>query len=1091
MSTPKYWRGLEELEQSPEFLAQAEKEFDNTDKPIDEVLAEATEEAMSFSSNRRDFLKVLGFGMTAATLSACAEGPVKKAIPYVSKPDTIPDEIIPGVANFYATTTPSGMPALAKTREGRPIKLEGNPDSSVNKGGLSARDQATILDLYDTDRLRGPKKKGNQTTWDVIDQEVAQQLAQLQERSGSIRILTHTLMSPTLKKAIGEFMGQYQNAQHITFEPVSNSAIAKAHEIAFGQRMIPTYAFDKAMEIVSIDADFLGTWINPVGFAADYATNREPDKPMSRHTHFESLMSITGGKADLRIPMNPSQLSGVVLKLHNAVAQQLGKPELRRLNDKFDLAFGSIQLTGERLAQNRGKSLVVSGSNDVSTQLVVIAINQMLGNYGTTLDHDNPSFFNQGDDEAFEGLMKEMEKGSVDALFVVGANPVYNSFAGAKFGEALKNVGLTVSFANKEDETSVLCTYTAPDHNFLESWGDVQQSDRQYSLVQPTIYPIFDTRQVGDTFLKWAGAEKDFQAYLKENWESDFYPASTGYNSFTQFWNETLRQGVFELPAKPATTLPEMDQEALRVAGIQIARGFKKDVAPGTFDLVVYPRVGLGDGTQANNPWLQELPDPIQRVAWDNYVTVPLAYAQENGLKNEDVLQIAVDGKEMFMPVIVQPGQAKNTLGISLGFGRTNAGRVAKKANGITEGGRQIAGTNAYVVTSMQGGGVRYYATGATVTPTGTTYPLALTQTFNTLYDPAKGVAFGFDYDRSEYIVEETYTEAYADGTYKERVKEREAIKEHLVTLWDTHFEDPETQRTIHWKMAIDLNKCTGCGACVVACNAENNVPVVGKTEVRNRREMHWMRIDRYYTGDPNDPDVVFQPMLCQHCDNAPCETVCPVLATIHSNEGLNQMTYNRCIGTRYCANNCPYKVRRFNWYNYWNDEQFFGDFYTHQKLGRLVLNPDVTVRFRGVMEKCSFCVQRLQEGKLKAKVNARSTFAKPEDGQIQTACQQSCPTGAIVFGDANDPNSEISNKIRHQRSYSALEEVKALPSVQYQALVRNRTHDLQHKKDEAFEKWRKDTYGDNYQAPKGHGGSHDNHDGDHKEEAHKEGEHA
>lgn len=394
MSTPKYWRGLEELEQSPEFLAQAEKEFDNTDKPIDEVLAEATEEAMSFSSNRRDFLKVLGFGMTAATLSACAEGPVKKAIPYVSKPDTIPDEIIPGVANFYATTTPSGMPALAKTREGRPIKLEGNPDSSVNKGGLSARDQATILDLYDTDRLRGPKKKGNQTTWDVIDQEVAQQLAQLQERSGSIRILTHTLMSPTLKKAIGEFMGQYQNAQHITFEPVSNSAIAKAHEIAFGQRMIPTYAFDKAMEIVSIDADFLGTWINPVGFAADYATNREPDKPMSRHTHFESLMSITGGKADLRIPMNPSQLSGVVLKLHNAVAQQLGKPELRRLNDKFDLAFGSIQLTGERLAQNRGKSLVVSGSNDVSTQLVVIAINQMLGNYGTTLDHDNPSFLN-------------------------------------------------------------------------------------------------------------------------------------------------------------------------------------------------------------------------------------------------------------------------------------------------------------------------------------------------------------------------------------------------------------------------------------------------------------------------------------------------------------------------------------------------------------------------------------------------------------------------------------------------------------------------------------------------------------------------
>ncbi|MEL6696951.1 MAG: TAT-variant-translocated molybdopterin oxidoreductase [Bacteroidota bacterium] len=1084
MSTPKYWRGLEELEQSPEFLAQAEKEFDNTDQSIDEVLAEATEEAMSFSSNRRDFLKVLGFGMTAATLSACAEGPVKKAIPYVSRPDTIPDEIIPGVANYYATTTPSGMPALAKTREGRPIKLEGNPDASVNKGGLSARDQAAILDLYDTDRLRGPKKKGNLSSWDVLDQEIAQQLGQIQSKGGSIRILTNSLMSPTLKKAIGEFMGQYQNVQHISFDAVSNSALAKAHEVAFGQRMIPTYAFDKAMEIVSIDADFLGTWINPVGFAADYVTNREPDKPMSRHTQFESLMTITGSKADLRVPLNPSQLSGVVLQLHNFVADKLGKPSLRPLTHDFDLAFGSIKLAGERLAQKRGQSLVVCGSNDVSTQLVVIAINQMLGNYGTTIDHDNPSYFSQGNDEAFEGLMKEMGQGNVDALFVLGANPVYHSTAGAKFGEALKNVGLTVSFANKEDETSVLCTYTAPDHNFLESWGDVQQSERHYSLVQPTIYPIFDTRQAGDTFLKWAGSDKDFQTYLKETWESDFFPASNEYKSFTQFWNETLRKGVFELPAKPATTLPEVNIEALKQAGIRIARSFKGKVAEGTFDLVVYPRVSLGDGTQANNPWLQELPDPIQRVSWDNYVTVPLAYAQANGIKNEDVLQISVGGKEMFMPVIVQPGQAMNTLGIALGFGRTNAGRVAKKANGITEGGRQIAGGNAFTLTSMKDGNISYFSEGATISATGTTYPLALIQTFNTLYDDAKGVAFGFDYDRSEYIVDETYSAAYADGTYKERVKEREAIKEHLVTLWDNHFEDAETQRTIHWKMAIDLNKCTGCAACVVACNAENNVPVVGKNEVRTRREMHWLRIDRYYTGNPNDPDTVFQPMLCQHCDNAPCETVCPVLATIHSNEGLNQMTYNRCIGTRYCANNCPYKVRRFNWFNYWNDEEFFGDFYTHQKLGRLVLNPDVTVRFRGVMEKCSFCVQRLQEGKLKAKVNAKSTFARPEDGEIQTACQQSCPTGAIVFGDANDPNSAISKAIRHQRSYAALEEVKALPSVQYQALVRNRTHEEQGYRDAEFEKWRKATY-------PGYKGSESDHGGDHKEEAHKEGEHA
>jgi molybdopterin-containing oxidoreductase family iron-sulfur binding subunit len=298
------------------------------------------------------------------------------------------------------------------------------------------------------------------------------------------------------------------------------------------------------------------------------------------------------------------------------------------------------------------------------------------------------------------------------------------------------------------------------------------------------------------------------------------------------------------------------------------------------------------------------------------------------------------------------------------------------------------------------------------------------------------------DYDRTEAIIEETTLSNYQNGTYKERVAKREAKKEHLVTLWDSHFKDPETARNIHWKMAIDLNKCTGCGACVVACQAENNVPVVGKEEVRNRREMHWMRIDRYYSGETGNPDVAFQPMLCQHCDNAPCETVCPVLATIHSNEGLNQMTYNRCVGTRYCANNCPYKVRRFNWFNYWSDEKKFGDFYSHNDLGKLVLNPDVTVRFRGVMEKCSFCVQRLQDAKLRAKVNAKSTYAKPEDGDVQVACQQSCPTGAIVFGDFNDPSSAVSQAFRESRSYVVIEEVKTLPSIQYQALVRNRSEE-------------------------------------------------
>ena len=393
----------------------------------------------------------------------------------------------------------------------------------------------------------------------------------------------------------------------------------------------------------------------------------------------------------------------------------------------------------------------------------------------------------------------------------------------------------------------------------------------------------------------------------------------------------------------------------------------------------------------------------------------------------------------MYMPVVVQPGQAPNTLGIAIGYGSA-AGKTARRANGEKQGDRQIAGTNVYPAIGEVNGAMAYTLSGASMSKTGGTYPLALTQTFDTLYDPAKGAGmFKNDFDRTERIIEETTTANYSNGKYKARVQKREDFKKHLVTLWDSHFEDPETSRNIHWKMAIDLNKCTGCGACVVACHAENNVPVVGKAEVRKRRAMHWLRIDRYYSGDMDNPDAVFQPMMCQHCDNAPCETVCPVLATIHSNEGLNQMAYNRCVGTRYCANHCPYKVRRFNWFNYWNDKPKFDDFYTHSELGRLVLNPDVTVRFRGVMEKCSFCVQRLQDAKLKAKMAASSSFAKPEDGAAKTACQQSCPTGAIVFGDFNDPKSEVSKLFREPRSYAALEDIKVLPSVQYMALVRNR----------------------------------------------------
>jgi len=1031
MSKPTYWTGLEELEQDPAFLKQAADEFPK-DMPIDKVMAEVKDEDFETHSNRRDFLKVMGFGMTAAALAACAEGPVKKAIPYVNKPD----DIIPGVANWYASTTFNGNPCLVKTREGRPIKLEGNPDSPVTRGGISTSDQASILDMYDSGRMEAPRRGRNTTDWDTIDRYVREKLNGIKAAGGAVRILSGTVMSPSTKQIITEFLGQFEDGAHVMYDAVSYSAIAKAHEMVFGRRAIPTYSFDKAMTIVSLNADFLGNWISSEVFAADYMVNRDPDKKMSRHLQFESLLTISGGKADMRFPFNPSQEGIAVLNLYNKVAAKMGRGQVQA--PRYDVAMEGLELAASELAANAGKSLVVSGSNDVSVQVVVAAINEMLGNYGNTLDIANSSHYKQGDDEAMAQLAGELEQGKVSALLIYGANPVYNSPFASTFEKAIPGLELSLSFANKEDETSTLCEFAAPDNYFLESWGDAQQSDTEYSLLQPTIYPIFKTRQAQDSLLKWSGSPKKYMDYLKEYWQQNLL---TGEGLFRDAWNDTLRKGVYTYNEGAATDITyQLTDDQLISEANKVKASSRKDVPEGELEILFYANMSVGDGSQANNPWLQELPDPITRCAWDNYVTVPFVLAESMGLKNEDLVDITIGEDTYRMPAIVQVGQARQTLAVALGYGRTNAGKVAIQGNGQVIGGTQVAGQNFFAATSMSNGAVQYHATGVSMAKAGGTYPLALMQTFNYLYDSAKKDLFGSDYDRTYAIIEETTTADIASGEYKSYVKKRQDKKDHLVTLWDSHFQDPETARNIHWKMAIDLNKCTGCGSCVVACHAENNVPVVGKSEFRRRRDMHWLRIDRYYAGDPENPDVAFQPMLCQHCDNAPCETVCPVLATVHSNEGLNQMTYNRCVGTRYCANNCPYKVRRFNWFNYWNDEPLFGDYYTHSKLGKLVLNPDVTVRFRGVMEKCSFCVQRLQDAKLRAKVNAKSTYAKPEDGDVQVACQQSCPTGAIVFGDFNDPNSAVSKAFRQPRSYAVLEEIKTLPSIQYQALVRNRT---------------------------------------------------
>lgn len=1024
MHKPKYWRGLEERDQTAEFLAHAGKEFPSA-IPLEDKLIQTTDESFENSSSRRDFLKVLGFGLTATTLSACMEARTRKAIPYVVKPD----DITPGVANWYASTTPEGVPVLVKSREGRPIKLEGNPDSTLTQGGLSAIGHAGVLGLYDEDRLKSPLKGTNPTDWDTTDKEIIAALNAIKSTGGKVRVLSHTVSKPATLSAVNEFLSGFADAQHVVYDPVSVSAIAQSHELNFGKKAIPFYHFDRAEVIVSFSCDFLGTWIDPVTFARAYSKHRDPDGKMSRHLQFESILSTTGAKADLRFPIKPTQQGVALLNLHNKIANRLGKPVIPGV-PTYNVAMNGLDKAAADLLQAQGKSLVVCGTNDVAIQQIVNAINAMLGNYGATLDLDSPILFKQGDDRKMDALVGEMKRGEVAFLLVYGANPVYDTVYGEELAEAIKKVGTSVSLAYKTDETSEVCTYTCPDHHYLESWGDYRQTGKNLSLVQPAVNPIFKTRQVEDSFLRWAGNTTPFKQYLEAYWRTNFFPlqATTGYADFTTFWNETLRKGVFELSSgTPSAYTFNAD---ILAAAQPLINQFNQ-AAEGN-ELVIYEKVSIGDGKYANNPWLQELPDPITRICWDNYLTVSVSFAEKNGLNIGDVVRLSLSEKTVNVPVMVQPGQANNTFGLALGYGRTMGGKVIKKTGGV----------NAYPFLRFAAGCVQNTVVGVNVSKTGSTYKLALTQTFNTLYDPEKGKRFGDDYDRSEAIVKETslayYKDKKGDNPYADSQKEYQEKKKHLVSLWDAYIETPEYQ-PLYWSMAIDLNKCTGCGACVVSCNAENNIPVVGKEEVSRRRSMHWLRIDRYYSGDAESPEVVFQPMLCQHCDNAPCETVCPVLATVHSNEGLNQMAYNRCVGTRYCANNCPYKVRRFNWFSYYNGTQFRDVNPAQNELGKLVLNPDVTVRFRGVMEKCSFCVQRLQEAKLRAKVNADSTLAKPEDGAVKTACQQSCPTGAIVFGDRNDRNSEVHKSMLHERSYLVLEEIKTLPKVHYMTLVRNR----------------------------------------------------
>jgi MoCo/4Fe-4S cofactor protein with predicted Tat translocation signal len=1040
MSEKKYWKSFGELNLSESYLKDQENEF-REDLTVEGLDGKGLLDA---KTPRRDFLKYLGFSTAAATLAASCEMPVRHVIPYVNKPENM----IPGVADYYATTFVSGGDAVsvvAKVRDGRPVKLEGNELSGVTKGGTSARVQASILDLYDTARLRYPVQMVNGvpqevTSFDAFDKLVMDSMA---GQTGTIVLLTPSLTSVTSKQVVADALSKYQGSRHVQYDADSFSGMLLANEASYGKRSIPSYHFDSAKVIVSLGADFLGTWLSPIEYAKQYASGRKIDEKapvMSRHYQFESMLSLTGSNSDERFTHKPSESAGVALALLAAVGGAVTAPALpEKLKE-------GILKAGKDLLANKGKALVVSGSNDVYVQTIVNAINEALGSNGTTITWDATNLTRQGIDTDFATLVADMNAGKISALLIYDVNPAYDSPLAKQFKAGLAKVKTTVSFSGRLDETTELCKFILPSPHFLERWGDAESRTGHISMMQPVIAPLFLTRPFEDSLLKWSGSKTTYDDFFKQYWTSKL----GGYEGY----EKALQDGVVE---RVSTTAPISTASTPYLNGsvVAAAAAISSMKKGGAYELILYQQVSMGTGAQANNPWLLELPDPITRGTWDNYAMVSPNFIKEQyGIDLNDhnqsdrfeshpereLIHIKANGQDLLIPVLAVPGTPEGVFAIAVGYGRESA----DPKNTAAFIGRAVvgAGKNVFPLVSYNGTTVDWSIPDVTFEKTPDKLKIAQVQIHGS-------------YEGRTSVIKELSLAAFIkepDDILEDRKKEEARYGglegfDKEGTLYP-HYDKPG----IHWGMSIDLNSCVGCGACVIACHAENNVSIVGKNEVLRFHDMHWLRIDRYFTGnlsDPNSIETIFQPMLCQHCDNAPCENVCPVSATNHSSEGMNQMAYNRCIGTRYCANNCPFKVRRFNWEDYTGADSFPNNqdengvgklndavLMMNEDLSRMVLNPDVVVRSRGVMEKCSFCVQRLQDGKLRAKKENRTLV----DGDTITACQQACPTEAIVFGNINNSKSSIvkSRQENEHRLYHVLEELHVLPNITYLAKVRN-----------------------------------------------------
>ncbi|MDR3611492.1 MAG: TAT-variant-translocated molybdopterin oxidoreductase [Ignavibacteriaceae bacterium] len=1003
---PDYWRSFEELYNDPAFIESSHHEFK-------EGVTDDFNPGNLSGLSRRKFLALVGASAALAAAGCTNYRDKGDIIPYVHKPE----EITLGKPLSYASTCTGCSHAcgiLVKTREGRPIKIDGNPDNPVSKGKICTKGHADILSLYDPEKLSQPMKRGNgggldKTDWVRVDNEIIGILKSAGEKE--IAIVTHKIISPTAKKVLDDFKAKYPSVKVYSYELFNEQNRLSTWQKSYGTPNYPLIKWNEAKVIISLESDFLGTEGNKVENTRLYSEGRNVDdlKNFNKLYVVEGNMSLTGMNSDVRIKLRPDAQFEFVMSLIDELRNN-SVSSLKTFGSKYAIPPGKLNNLLKDIRENKGKVIVYAGRTlPENVHLAVNYLNELIG--GTALyrtDFVEYSVLPLSNKEEIESLVSSMNRGKVAAVIHYDSNPVFHLPADNKYANALKNVPAVITLCLSENESSSVSQYVLPVNHGLESWGDAKIRNGFYSMQQPVIYPIHNSRQKEAILLTWISGKASsynldlYHNYMMDNWKNNIYPLLKSKLNFEQFWNGALHDGVV---ITGNIDLPNVSGQF----NSSSFSGINKSSAVSGFVVALKESYSVGDGRYSNNGWLNELPHPVSKIVWDNYASISRKTSKELNVRTNDLIEITSGSRKLTIPVNIQPGCADNTITIELGFGRTNAGTIS---DGV--------GFNANILQSKDEGLSSWIITNVEVRKAGGSYPLAATQEFH-----------AFDKGRTKDAAQKR--NIIREGTVDEYKKNPDFLKAGSEEVENKSLYPPydEIKKGVKWAMAVDLNKCLGCGECVISCYSENNIPVVGKEQAAKGRDMQWLRVDRYYSGDPEEPKVSQQLMLCQHCDHAPCENVCPVAATTHSPDGLNQMVYNRCVGTRYCSNNCPYKVRRFNYFNY---RDHFNDGYQQSPVFNLIFNPEVTVRSRGVMEKCTFCVQRIMEAREDAIRDERPL----KGSDVKTACQEACITTAIHFGDMNDPSSEINKFRNHKLGYYVLEDLNTRPNVTYIAKLRN-----------------------------------------------------